>query len=32
VADLITRTIPAAVLSDGLITPPKPEPVRRWRL
>lgn len=30
-ADLITRGIPAAILADGLITPPRPERVRRWR-
>ena len=30
-ADLITRQIPAAILSDGLIAPPAPTRVRRWR-
>jgi protein-tyrosine phosphatase len=30
-ADLLTREVPAAVLSDGLITPALPRPVRRWR-
>jgi protein-tyrosine phosphatase len=29
VADAITRFVPAAVLSDGLITPPNPRPIRR---
>lgn len=30
-ADQLTRAIPAAVLSDGLITPPLPSRIRRWR-
>ncbi len=31
VADLLTRQVPAAVLSDGLIAPATPRPIRRWR-